>query len=139
VGGSDEDALRAPAIDGAFESLARLRERFGGRVWLVSKCGRRVQERTLTWLAHHRFFSRTGIAPANVRFCRARPEKAPICAELGITCFIDDREDVLDAMRGVVPLRLLFGFHASTLDGIRPAPTWASAEAAAVDHVRRGT
>src|SRR5690242_17898580 len=61
VGGTEEEAIRAPAISGAFEALARLRVHFSGRVWLVSKCGKRVEARTRTWLAHHRFFDVTGI------------------------------------------------------------------------------
>lgn len=44
-----------------------------------------------------------------VRFCRERPQKAPICAELGITHFIDDRADVLEPMCGIVANRFLFG------------------------------
>jgi len=128
VGGSEEDALRAPAIDGAFEVLTRLRESFHGRVWLVSKCGARVQARTRSWLEHQRFFGRTGIDPQHLVFCRARADKAPICAELGITCFVDDRADVLDAMQGAVGLRLLFGASVTTLHGVVPVVGWPAAE-----------
>ena len=109
IDGSEEDALRAPALDGALDALARLTTAYQGRVWLVSKCGARVQQRSRAWLAHHRFFDVTGISEENLRFCKTRPEKAPICEELGITCFIDDRYDVLDTMRGLVPTLLWFG------------------------------
>jgi hypothetical protein len=132
VGGSEEDALRAPAIAGAFEALARLRVRFDGRVWLVSKCGARVQARTHAWLDHHRFFEETGIERAHLRFCRARHEKAPICGELRITCFIDDRLDVLDALEGIVTTRLLFGSNVSSTPGVTAVPDWIEAERAAV-------
>lgn len=108
VGGSEEDALRAPAMPGAFDALRRLHAHFEGRVWLVSKCGAKVQTRTRTWLAHHRFFETTRIDPSHLFFCRTRPEKAPICAKLGITCFVDDRADVLACMEGVVETRVLF-------------------------------
>jgi hypothetical protein len=136
VGGSDEEALRAPAMPGAFDSLSRLRARFEGRVWLVSKCGPRVQARTRLWLAHHRFFERTGIDPEHLRFCRTRPEKAPICAKLGITCFIDDRADVLAAMSGVVPKRLLFGARVASIAGVIAVENWEAAEAEASSVVR---
>src|SRR5262245_3779018 len=68
IGGSEADALKAPAISGALEALARLNTFFEGRVWLVSKCGPRVQSRTRAWLGEHRFFERTGIAPDHVHF-----------------------------------------------------------------------
>ena len=109
VGGSDEEALRAPSIDGAFPSIARIVEAFGSEnVFLVSKCGKRVEARSRLWLAHHRFYAETGVLEKNLRFCRTRPEKAPICDELGIQFFVDDREDVLSHMNGVVRHRFLF-------------------------------
>src|SRR5689334_2640439 len=84
IGATDAEAMRAPAMAGAFESLARLCERFDGLVWLVSKCGPRIEACSRAWLGHHRFFETTGIARANLRFCRNRKDKAPICRELGI-------------------------------------------------------
>ncbi|WP_202873561.1 hypothetical protein [Kribbella speibonae] len=54
--------LRTPAVPDAFEAIARLVPLFG-EAWLVSKCGPRVQERSLEWLRHHRFFERTAITP----------------------------------------------------------------------------
>lgn len=129
VGGSEADALRTPPIEGALESLSRLRAAFGGRVWLLSKCGPRVQARTRRWLDRHRFFQATGIPYGQVRFCLERREKAPICGELGIGLFVDDRLDVLDAMRDVVAFRFQFGATSSPA-GIVPVPTWLAAEAA---------
>jgi hypothetical protein len=85
IGGSEADALKAPAMSGALEALARLTTFFDGRVWLVSKCGPRIQARTRAWLTAHRFFERTGIAPDHLHFCRERPEKATICKTLMIT------------------------------------------------------
>lgn len=129
VGGSETDAMRAPAMAGSFEVLGRLRERFAGRVWLVSKCGPKVQARTRQWLERRRFFQSTGIPYGNLRFCRDRREKAPICAELGIGLFVDDRLDVLEAMRGIVRHRFQFGVSSAPA-GIVPVPTWAAAEEA---------
>ena len=143
VGGSEEAALRAPAVEGAFESLTRLRERFGGRVWLVSKCGAKVQARTRSWLDRHRFFQATGIPYGQMRFCRDRRDKAPICAELGIGLFVDDRLDVLAAMRDIVRHRFQFGAASAPAgeSGVLAVPTWRAAEeailAALGDHVTR--
>jgi hypothetical protein len=122
--------LATPAVPGAFETLARLVPRFE-RVWLISKCGERVQRRSRQWLDHHDFSARTGIPRDNVRFCLARPDKAVHCAELGITHFVDDRLDVHRALRGVVAHRFLFGPQsAPPPDWVRHTPTWAAAEAA---------
>ncbi len=122
IGGSHDDAMRTPPYPGMFNVLPGIVRRFGGRVWIVSKCGARVQQRTRDWFAHHRFFERTGIAPGNVRFCLERPQKAEHCAELGITHFVDDRVDVLEAMHGVVARRFLFGPQR------KPAPAGAGLE-----------
>jgi hypothetical protein len=100
--------LRTPAVPGAFEAIARLVPLFSGQAWLVSKCGSRVQRRSLEWLSHHRFFELTGIAEGNVRFCLRRPDKAIHCADLAITHFIDDKPDVIAALENVVPHRYLF-------------------------------
>ncbi|MEU4198269.1 hypothetical protein AB0E69_40680 [Kribbella sp. NPDC026611] len=105
--GDTTTMLRTPAVPGAFEAITRLVPLFES-AWLVSKCGPRIQQRSLEWLHHHRFFEQTGIPPGNVRFCLRRPEKAVHCAELGITHFIDDKPDVIAAIKSVVPYRYLF-------------------------------
>ena len=115
--------------EGVVEPFADFFRRFGGRVWLVSKCGPKVQARTRRWLDRHRFFQTTGIPYGQLRFCLNRRDKAPICDELGIGLFVDDRLDVLDAMRDVVEHRFQFG-ATSAPSGIVPAPTWAAAEEA---------
>jgi hypothetical protein len=106
----DEQALLAtPEMPGAVESIGRLVELFDGQVWLVSKAGRRVQERTLFWLGGHRFYARTGLRRGNVRFCLAREDKRLHCEELGLTHFVDDRPEVHEAILGVVKHQYLFG------------------------------
>src|SRR4051812_37338303 len=70
--GDEATMLATPEMPGALDTLATLTRLFEGRVWLVSKCGPRVQERTLRWLAGHDFYGRTGIDPTHVRFCRER-------------------------------------------------------------------
>jgi len=136
--GSITNALRTPAVPGTLDVLPRLVRRFGGRAWLVSKCGERVQERTRRWLEHHRLLERTGIPADHVRFCRQRPEKAGICAQLGITHFIDDRRDVHQALRGLVPHLYLFGPQPARPPGwLHHVTTWAEAEAAVLADLPR--
>lgn len=126
----DETAMQAPAVDGAIEALARLTRRFEGAVWLVSKCGPRIEALSRRWLDHHGFFEKTGISAAQLRFCRERREKAGICLKLGVTMFVDDRIDVLVPMAGVVAHRFLFGAPSSSDPTITAVPTWQATEAA---------
>lgn len=109
IGGTLADALNTPPYEGMFDVVPKLVQRFDSLVWIVSKCGPRVQERTRQWFERHRLFECTGIPRSNVRFCLKRPEKALHCRELGITHFIDDRTDVLEPMLGIVPHLYLFG------------------------------
>jgi hypothetical protein len=109
IQGSLADALETPPMDGAIDAVARLVDAFDRRVWLISKCYPRVQDRTRRWLDHHAFYERTNLRRDRVVFCLERSEKAGHCERLGVTSFIDDRIDVLEAMRGRVPRLFLFG------------------------------
>jgi hypothetical protein len=139
--GDEATMLATPEMDGAVPVIAGLVPRFGGRVWLVSKCGPRVQARTLRWLAGHDFYRRTGVPPEQVRFCLARPDKRQHCLELGLTHFVDDHPEVHAAIRGTVDHQYFFGpqrqpvpgygIHAATwadLDGLIRATLTASPE-----------
>jgi len=97
-----DNFLKTTAVPQVFEVLAILvGRRFGPNTHIVSKCGRKVQEKSLLWLAHHDFYRRTGIPESNVHFCKERSEKAPICQNLGITHFIDDKLEVLSYLTTV--------------------------------------
>lgn len=129
--GSADEALESPPTDGALDVLPRLVERFGGRAWIISKAGPRIQERTLAWLDHHDFYARTGLPRGNVRFCRKRADKAGHCAKLKITHMIDDRIDVHRALQDTVPCLYLFGRQKGPApDWVRHTVTWVDVEAA---------
>jgi hypothetical protein len=101
------DHLRTPAQENALETIRALAlHRFGEHIYLVSKCGPRVQARTREWLAAQEFYERASVAPSRVHFCLRRDEKASICEALGITHFIDDRLEVLSYMVAVPNLYL---------------------------------
>jgi hypothetical protein len=119
--GDEATLLATPEMPGSVEAIATLVDRFAGRVWLVSKCGPRVQARTRRWLAGHDFHARSGLPPEHVRFCLTRPEKRDHCVELGLTHFVDDRADVHAAIRGTVEYHYLFGPQRD------PAPAWTHA------------
>ena len=128
--------MDSPAVPGAFAAIARLcTGPFGGRVHIVSKAGPRISRLTREWLAHTDFFERTGVPPENVRFVRHRHEKAPVCEELGITHFVDDRLSVLEHLRA---LPHLYYFVGGLGQHSPPAeiPTWVTASDRWPDLVR---
>lgn len=133
LNGDERRAMMTPPAEGAFGVLRELTVRFGGAVWLVSKAGPRVQALTRRWLDRWRFFAVTGIKPGNLYFCRERHEKADHARRLGLTHFIDDRQDVLAAMRGLVPNRYLFGVQRGPAPrDLRPVLNWAEVRGALV-------
>lgn len=124
--GDETAMLRTPAVPGAFEAIRTLGELFDGQVWLVSKCGERIRDRSLRWLAHHGFFEHTGVDPDRTRFCRERKQKRGICTDLGIDHFIDDHPEVHRALRGAVANQYLFGPQRHAIpDHVVWTPTWA--------------
>ena len=129
LNGDEARAMAVPPAPGAFESIARLVKAFAGDVWLVSKAGPRVQQRSMQWFAQRDFHVITGIPPERVRFCRERRDKALHAVELGLTHFVDDRADVLAHLHGIVPVLILFGHQAHPPPPyVTQAPNWAEAE-----------
>jgi hypothetical protein len=114
--GDEATMLATPEMDGCGPAIARLAGLFGGRVWLVSKCGPRIQASTLRWLDAHDFYGRTGVPREHVRFCRQRADKRAHCEELRLTHFVDDHPEVHDAIRGAVEYQYFFGPQ------LRPVP-----------------
>jgi len=126
-----DDPRKMPLIEGAFEVLPRLVERFNGRAWVISRVSEEGEPLSLAWLEHHDFYGRTGIPRENVRYCRKREDKAIHCAELGITHMIDDRMDVHRAIRDLVPYRYLFGPQEEEVpDWVIVTPGWEDVERA---------
>lgn len=100
--------LCTPAVEDSIDVLTQLvHEAFPERLYLISKCGPIIEERTRLWLEHHHFHERTGIPRHHVFFCRRREEKAIHAQELGLSAFVDDRLEVLSYMP-MVACRLLF-------------------------------
>jgi len=127
--GDEAAMLATPEVPRAVEAIARLAILFESRVWLVSKCGPRVQARTEQWLAGHRFFARAGLPDDHVRFCRTRKDKRQHCIELGLTHFVDDHPEVHAAIRGTVDFQYYFGPQQYPIPTYaQHALTWAAAE-----------
>ena len=94
---------------GVFPAIRKIVSISDGRVWIVSKADSRMEARTCAWLESVDFFSRTGLSADHLRFCRERHEKEPICRELQITHFVDDRIHIMQILRHTVKNLYLFG------------------------------
>jgi hypothetical protein len=105
-----DNFMRTSSVTGAFTAVKQIVERYGAtNVFIVSKCGPVIENKTRLWLPGNGFYEQTGFSPDNLRFCLDRAGKAPIVKELEITDFIDDKEEVLGYMDGIVKRRFLFG------------------------------
>ncbi|MEE9329718.1 MAG: hypothetical protein V3V30_06230 [Parvularculaceae bacterium] len=119
-----DNFLNTPAVEIAFATIGQLcAQRYGQEIYLVSKCGPKIEAKTNQWLNHTGFYAATGVLPNNVHFCRERSDKAPICAALGVDCFIDDRTDVLRALDSV-KTRLLFGAQHEASSPLKTVKDW---------------
>ncbi len=135
LSGNDESALRTNPAPAAFEVIRELNEAADGAVWLVSKCGPRIQSLTRRWLAAWRFHEITGVPPSHLRFCLKRPDKALHAQELALSHFVDDRIDVLQHLRGLVPNLYLFGPQKHSVPAwVAPVLTWQSARKQLLRH-----
>jgi hypothetical protein len=102
--------MRASPVTGAYDAVREIVECYGAdNVFIISKCGEVIEGRTRRWLTGNGFYTYTGFSPTNLYFCHTRAEKAPIAEALGLTDFVDDRQDVLEHMKGIVARRYLFG------------------------------
>jgi hypothetical protein len=120
-----DNYLETTPVSGAFDAIRKIVQYFGPEnVFIVSKCGPNTERKTRSWLAHHRVYEMTGLLQANVHFCRRREDKAPICVQVGITDFVDDRPDVLKHMKAV-PRRFLFANTEWFDSEFSVVPSWA--------------
>lgn len=92
-----------------------------------------IEKKSRHWLiiSHLSFFERTGVNEANLRFCRDRQGKAPICKQLGITYFVDDRLEVLRYLYPEVANLYLLNSdesevnqHRDSLNRVKRVPNW---------------
>lgn len=100
--------LETPEVSGSFEAIRQLVEQYGPQnVFLLSVRRADSEPYTLQWLAHYRFFTRTGVRHANVHFCRTRQEKGSKARQLGFWAYVDDKLENLSYMDTVI-LKILF-------------------------------
>lgn len=102
-----------PEVPGVFDSLKRLKDRFGGNVTVVYKATDVATEKILAWLAHHRFTERTGIPLSRVDRTKGGRDKTlhmdqSSPTHYGTTVVVDDRLEVISYFVGRVPHLFLF-------------------------------
>lgn len=110
----DADAGLELMIPSAFECITKLVTISEGNVWIVSKASMATQIATRIWLGKTGFYKLTGFNPAHIHFCAKRREKAEICLQLKLTHFIDDSEEVIQSLIGLVPNLYQFGSETNT-------------------------
>lgn len=125
IAGKVPDGEPPAPVDGAFDALRSLVDRFDGQVWIVSKASEATELATRRWLSDHRFHEVTGIPHANLLFVRDRTDKRSVCEHLGIDLFIDDLEKNLEMLVGAVEHPILFGGSSGRFESVAD---WQEAE-----------
>lgn len=96
---SDNNYLKSPEVFAAVESIAAIIELVGeDNVFIISKCGSKVEMKTMQWLEYHNLFQRTGFKREHVFFCRNREHKAEFCTDLELTHYVDDHVMILQTL-----------------------------------------
>jgi hypothetical protein len=124
-------------VPGAILGLQEIVARFGKEnVFIVSRCGKTMEKRSETWLFDTiDICRRTGFLRSNIRFCRdvSGPRgKGPIAAELGLSHFVDDKEEAIESIwddaagnsRKAVKRHAGQLFHFARSGAGSVAPTW---------------
>ncbi|MDX1959499.1 MAG: hypothetical protein SFU98_13050 [Leptospiraceae bacterium] len=94
-----ENFISTPEVRASIQCIKFLISKFSSEnIYLISKCSKHIEEKTIEWLNHRYFFSETEFSRDNLIFCRTRIEKASIAEHLGLDAFIDDRFSVLEHM-----------------------------------------
>jgi len=127
--------------DEALSALRILKSRFSkviivSRVSALTDEGLEHRKRSLEWLDRKGFYETLGIDSSNVYFCNEHRDKAPICRDLEVTDFVDDRLEVLGALYEL-GIRNLFLYNPrylevernkQYLDKVKVVENWAELE-----------
>ncbi len=110
IGGDGEDTfftdnfLETPEVEGSWDSILALKK--DHELHIISKCGSVVEEKSIKWLEAYGFYY--SFVPHRIHFVRKRHLKAPMAQALELDIFIDDRNDIIDSMQGIVKHPILF-------------------------------
>lgn len=105
-----DNYLKTPQVAGAWNAIASLSH--DHELHIISKCGPVVEEKSIRWLKAHSFIEAGTytelIRTHRLHFVRKRTLKAPMAQALELDIFIDDRQDIIDSMQGIVAYPILF-------------------------------
>lgn len=105
----DSRYLEIPLREGAVETLIEVVKKYSPKnVFLISKCSPLFMRRTNEWLTAKMFFEITGIFEGNLLYCAHVADKAQIARTFGLSAFVDNDENVLKHMKGIVDTLYLF-------------------------------
>ena len=97
-------------INGAFEALRKLHEKFNGKIVIVSSASISSRKHIYAWLGEQHFHKATGISLENVEFCLQVSGITRMCQETQITHFISSRlRDLYSLQQAQVPSLYLLG------------------------------
>lgn len=82
----------APPVDGALEYLPRIQ----GEVYIISARRAETIRYAQEWLLKHRVYD--SVPADRIFFCGSGAEKRGYCERLGISCYLDDRLNVLEQL-----------------------------------------
>ncbi|MBI2463077.1 MAG: hypothetical protein HYV65_02475 [Candidatus Spechtbacteria bacterium] len=102
-----EDSLRASVMPSAKETIEKLAAAFGP-IYIISRRGNGVEaEYGMKWIEQNII---PPLSKENIFFVRDDAEKQLVAQRLGVSVYIDDRQNVLDQMPNVAR-RILFDPH----------------------------
>jgi hypothetical protein len=58
-----------------------------------------MAQKSVAWMKHRDFFTKTGFLENNIFFCTKRHHKGPICLKNNINLFVDDTFENIDLMK----------------------------------------
>lgn len=94
-----DNYLSTPMNDLAVEAVRTIVAEPTSEVYIISKAGPRVAQKTLDWLAHTEFCKRTGVGVSRIVFCPSRRQKTDIARLLELDMMIDDNVGICANMR----------------------------------------
>lgn len=101
-----KECIDTPELEGALESIRRLYITGEHELHLISKCGTKIEKKTLVWLRYNHV--ENAIPLHRTHFVRKRHLKVYMAMALELDIFIDDRQDIFDSMVGYVKHPILF-------------------------------
>jgi len=93
----------------AFITIGKLNRIMQEGIWIISKASRITKSETLKWLSKNSFYQETNFIPSNIVFCSKRIDKIKIIENIGLDYYIDDNEETILSLLGIVPNLFYWG------------------------------